>query len=81
MEPTVNLTITVKNPNWVPVYDANGITSNMDEYHAVLEFDVEVLTVHFQRNSMRVRFTHMGKVETRDVDATPFFEKYKVVEV
>lgn len=76
---TLKLTFTVKNPNWVPVYGHDGL-ANMDEYHADLEFEVEVLTVHFERNSMRVRFTHMGKIETRDTDATPFFEKYKIVE-
>ena len=81
MELTLKLTLTVRNPRWVPVYGADGKTTNMDTYHDDLEFEVEVLTVHFERRTMRVRFNHMGKVETRDVDADPFFQKYKIVEV
>ena len=76
---TLKLTFMVRNPDWVPLYGSEGL-ANMNECHTDLEFDVEVLKVNFEQNSMRVRFTHMDKIETRDTDATPFFEKYKIVE-
>jgi hypothetical protein len=40
----------------------------------------EVLTVHFAKRTMRVRFNVDGKAMTIDVDATPFFEKYQLIE-
>lgn len=52
----------------------------MDEYHLYnVEVDVEVLTVHFQKGTMRVRIISDIWNGTRDVDATPFFEQFQVV--
>jgi len=45
----------------------------------------EVLTVHIEKNSMRVRIPTRGwlrkrkKWETINVSANPFFEKYQIV--
>lgn len=78
MIPTLKLTLRVRNPDWVAIFGSNGMAMNMDEYDADIEFMVEVLTVHFSTNTMRVRFTHMDKVKTLDVDATPFFERYSL---
>ena len=40
----------------------------------------EILTVNFNSGTMRVRYNHedTGKVTTVDVDATPFFNEYKL---
>lgn len=45
--------------------------------------EVEVLSIHFQKRTMRVRYMcedYFGrgpKIETPDVSAEPFFKKYK----
>jgi len=49
--------------------------------HAIVP--VEVLTVHFSRRRMRVRYTASiygkEKVQTADISADPFFNKYDLV--
>ena len=46
--------------------------------------EVEVLTVHFEKQTMRVRFMvdnyGVPKVTTQNISAAPFFEKYGLVE-
>jgi hypothetical protein len=76
---TLNLNLIVVDPDWTPIYGADRCAVNMDTRHVYRDFEVEVLTVHFEKNTMRIRFRHGGRVETRDVDATPFFEKYRIV--
>ncbi len=65
------------NPNFVPQYGADGKATNMDEYHVDAEVEVEVLTVHFQKGTMRIRVP-APYATTRDVDAAPFFEQFAI---
>lgn len=45
------------------------------------DVDAEVLTVHIEKNKMRVRYVDSdGKPKTMDVDAQPFFARYNIVE-
>ena len=61
------------------IADVSGFGDSPDKSR-----EVEVLTVHFAKNTMRVRWTeHWGnsygkhsKVFTKDISADPFFEKY-----
>lgn len=82
---TLNLNLHVVNPDWFPVYGGDGVGGrgnaiNLDDYNVYRDFEVEILTVHFEKNTMRIRFCHRDRIETRDVDATPFFKKYKIVQ-
>lgn len=52
---------------------------NPDTYYMAPQMvRVDVLTVHFNRDTMRVRYTDpsTGKPATFDCDAAPFFAKY-----
>lgn len=66
--PTVDVDIHVPGPN--------------GQYVLKRHEGVEVLTVHFQKRTMRVRYQGYDwlgrgpKTKTRDLDATPYFEKY-----
>lgn len=50
------------------------------------DVEVEILTVHFEKRTMRVRyeaniFGHSkSEIRTVNISAEPFFEKYRVVE-
>lgn len=65
--PTFTSVQTVRNPDWVPVYGADNHASNMDDYYQKVEIEAEILTLNLNARSMRIRFTWMGKVETRDI--------------
>ena len=77
---TVNVQIIqLRDPRWVAVRDSTGKALNMDRYYVSPYLDVEVLTVHFNKRTMRVRFVWNGETQTRDISADAFFEKYAVV--
>lgn len=68
----------------LPVVLANVVVrydAELDEYLSELR-EVEVLTIHFNRRTMRVRYTwddYFGqgpKVKVSDIDAGPFFARY-----
>ena len=72
--PKLTLKLTVRNPDYVA-------GSTTIEYYVVQEKECEVLTVNFNSGSMRIRYTHMGKVETTDTSAKQFFEQFNMVSV
>lgn len=62
-----------RNPEWTYGSEA--------PFYITKTIEVEVLTVHFEKGTMRVRFLDVeGRKKTVDVDAAPFFEKYQVIE-
>lgn len=81
MKPELTITIRqLPNPNWVAVTDASGNVTNLDTYYVDADLDVEVITVHLGRKSMRVRFKWLGKTMNRDVSAEPFFKKFQITQ-
>ena len=65
--PVIQITTQVRNPDWAPVYDLDNKASNMDSYYIRATVDAEILTVHLNKGTMRVRFTWMDRVQTIDV--------------
>lgn len=64
--------IQIKNP-WIPPENLRERCSlNPHLWYPVIE--VEVLTVHFKKNTMRVRTNGFG---IRDMPATEFFEQFQ----
>ena len=67
--PTVKAKVTVKYDFVKGIYEQD-------------EIEVEVLTVHFEKRTMRVRYMSVDwfgkgpKIQTTDISAEPFFEKY-----
>lgn len=76
--PFIRITCLSKNPNWV--FDTNlPYEERMKDYHVTHETDAEILTLHLQKNSMRIRYKDAcGKTMTRDMGASSFFEKYDI---
>ena len=72
MLPTVTLhDIRVFNPEYVAYTDM--------EMYLYITVTAEVLTLHFEKQTMRVRYKDLrGKIQTRDVPAAPFFNDYSV---
>ena len=69
----------IADPSWVGEYVGNKAI-NMDTYYLHnVEMEVEVLTVHFAKNTMRVRLPAGYNIKSLDVDATPFFDQLKLV--
>ncbi len=62
-------------PNWVGNY-VDGKATNMDSYYTSATLEVEVLTIHFEAETMRVRYVWAGKRCTRDVSATDFLAEF-----
>lgn len=79
----ITLPITIDclyDPAFVPVRDSKGTCTNIDEYNLKnVPVIAEVLTVHFNKNTMRVRFTWNGSSMTMDVSAQPFMDAYLIV--
>lgn len=73
--PTVTLTMNMRSAQ----PDAGQPGGSPYYVDATIEF--EVLTVHLEKNTMRVRSKEqwLGKWETYDVSAEPFFERYAIV--
>jgi hypothetical protein len=77
--PTVRLMCLSKNPNWVFDKDL-PYEDRMRDYHVRHETEAEILTLHLQKNKMRIRYRDAcGKVQTQDIDASSFFQKYEIV--
>jgi hypothetical protein len=49
-----------------------------EAYYIVDSFEAEVLTVHFEKGTMRVRILVSGKKVTFDTDVAPFFELFQI---
>ncbi len=75
----VTLKLMLRDPSWNPIYGEDRKCLNMDKYYTVIEKQCEILTVHFEKKTMRVRFMHMGKKETRDVSNAEFTRLFDVV--
>lgn len=67
---------------------AKGKENDEGGFEAIIERDtieVEVLTVHFKKRTMRVRYVLDSwgekKVYTVDISAEPFFEQYKISKI
>ena len=78
----------LQNPDWKPswVKDSFGNNhpsnvSNMDDYYLSADVEAEVLTVHFNKGTMRVRFKWNNTVDTRDIPNDEFFKHYKIIEI
>ena len=68
--------ITIKN-RWIPTAEDERdrmSPGTRQEYPQLWDetCEVEVLSVHFQKNTMRVRFVH-GLMSTQDIPADEFF--------
>jgi len=77
--PVIRITCLSKNPNWV--LDTNlPYEERMKDYDIVHETDAEILTIHLEKSSMRIRYKDAcGKTRTRDMGASSFFEKYDII--
>jgi hypothetical protein len=65
--PTATFMLThLRNPGWIPEY-VDGFAINDDSYYISAKVEVEILTVHIEKRTMRIRFMWNGKKETRDV--------------
>lgn len=74
--------ITIKN-RWIPSVEdeqnmAPGTRETCPELWAET-CEVEVLTVHFQKNTMRIRFVHK-LLSTQDIPADEFFQSFAVAQ-
>jgi hypothetical protein len=76
--------ITINN-RWIPKDNwREYMNHNTDKTHPQLwdkTCEVEVLTVHFQKNTMRIRFAgrHEGMMASQDIPANEFFEQIALV--
>lgn len=79
--PKVKIVVSrLADPKFVPVR-VDGKTINMDEYHLKdVELEVEVLTVHIEKNKMRVRYPAPFSGKTADISADAFFNKFQITE-
>ena len=64
--PTVFAEVTVNNPEWTPIRTEDG-SIDMGQYYTNVFLEAEILTLNLNSRSMRIRFTWMNKIETRDI--------------
>lgn len=80
------LPVKVKNPAWTyengdSVYEVGkGMISRPGgvPFYITAQVEVQILTVHFERNSMRVRYEWLDTVHVENMDATPFFKEFTI---
>lgn len=80
------LPVKVTNPAWTrengdQVYEyGKGMIKRPGgvPYYIIAQVEVQILTVHFERNSMRVRYMWRGEKHTENMDATPFFKEFTI---
>lgn len=81
------LPVKVTNPAWTRengarVYECGkGMVDRPgggEPYYITAQVEVQILTVHFERNSMRVRYMWRGEKHTENMDATPFFKEFTI---
>lgn len=65
--PTFTSFQTVRKIDWVPAYNENMVAQNMDDYYDRVEITAEIVTLNLNACSMRIRFTWMDQIETRDI--------------
>lgn len=78
--PTITLYVKSRNPNWV--LDASlSYDERMNNYYITHVAQAEVLTIHLQKYSMRIRYKDAcDQTQIDDVSAEPFFKKYYIEE-
>lgn len=70
--PIINCLWRVENPNWS--LQQNGTS----DYYMEVTLPSEVLTLHLNRESMRVRAQWQGKPITQDIRIEDFLNEYEI---
>lgn len=79
--PRVRMKVRVQNPQWIaPAHLRPDHQDYFKDYYVRRVVEVEVLTVHFATRQMRVRFKWQGQWLTQDVEAAPFFRRYRLTQ-
>lgn len=77
--PIIPIAVRCRNPNWI--LDANlPYEERMQDYYIIHETSAEVLTLHLQKGTMRIRYKDAcGKTYTQDIKSISFFDKYDII--
>ncbi len=77
--PTVPISINSRNPNWVLNPDLPYL-ERMTDYNITHHTHAEVLTIHLQKGTMRVRYVDAcNQTQIADISADAFFREYEIV--
>jgi hypothetical protein len=78
--PTVTVSVFSRNPEWI-VNSNLPYDQRMEGFYINHTTQAEVLTIHFQKCKMRIRYKDAcGQTQIDDIDAKAFFMKYNITE-
>lgn len=76
--PTIPVSLHSRNPDWI-LNPSLPLDQRMDDYWITFNTEAEVLTIHLQKYTMRIRYKDAcGQTQIKDMDAGPFFKKYNI---